>query len=416
MGRADVAVQRVPAEDAPVPILSPALWTIMVALLAAHLAGMAAFLTVPVLAPAMAPETGVPASLVGLHTALVYAGALASGPMSGPLIRRWGSVRLLQVSMLVVSFGICLAALGHPLALAASALVAGFGHGPLTPAGSHLLAAHTPVRRRALVFSLKQAGVPLGAMIVAALAPMVALLAGWRASILCMASIALLVAIGMQPLRARLDHGREPPAAGGGMAALLRESAAAVGLLRRHAELARLSVMSCGYGIAQFCFSTFFVAFQVASLGTPLAEAGLLLALAQASGVVGRIGWALLADRIGAAPSLLICGLGAAIAGGVLAAAGPGWPGLVVAVAGMVMGATAVGWNGIMLAEAARLAPEGQVGSATSALSFAFGTTMLVAPPVFSLLVGLTGGYGAGFMMCVAAVLVGAYAIAGAKR
>jgi hypothetical protein len=81
-----------------------------------------------------------------------------------------------------------------------------------------------------------------------------------------------------------------------------------------------------------------------------------------------------------------------------------------------VMGATAVGWNGVMLAEAARVAPQGQVGAATSALSFAFAVTMLAAPPAFSALVWLTGGYSAGFLLCVAAVLGGAWAIAAPRR
>jgi MFS family permease len=388
----------------------------MLALMAAHLAGMGAFLTVPVLAPAMAAETGVPASLAGLHTALVYFGALITGPLTGPLIRRWGGVRMLQVSMVALGCGIALAALGHPAALAASAVLAGMGHGPVTPGGSHLIAAHTPVRRRALVFSLKQAGVPLGAMIVAALAPAIALVAGWRISILCMAAIAFLVALGIQPLRAGLDAERDRPGASAGLLAVLRESAAHVGLLRTERELRRLTVMACGYGIAQFCFSTFFVAFQVASLGTPLAEAGLRLALAHAGGVVGRVGWALLADRLGASRVLAACGGGAALAGVALALAGPGWPGFLVAAAGVVMGATAVGWNGVMLAEAARLAPQGQVGGATAALSFAFGMTMLVAPPAFSGLIALTGGYSAGFLMCVVAVTIGAFAISGARR
>ncbi len=396
--------------------ISPSLPLIMLALMAAHLAGMGAFLTVPVLAPAMAAETGVPASLAGLHTALVYAGALVTGPLTGPLIRRWGGVRMLQVAMVVLGCGIALAALGHPVALAASAVLAGMGHGPVTPGGSHLIAAHTPARRRALVFSLKQAGVPLGAMVVAALAPAIALLAGWRIAILCMAGIAFLVALLIQPLRAGLDGERDRPGASAGLLAVLRESAANVGLLRTDPALARLTVMACGYGIAQFCFSTFFVAFQVASLGTSLAEAGLRLAMAQAAGVVGRIFWAVLADRFGASPVLAVCGLGAAVAGVALVFAAPDWPGVLVIAAGMLMGATAIGWNGVMLAEAARLAPPGQVGGATAALSFAFGMTMLVAPPAFSALIGLTGGYAAGFAMCVVAVLVGAVAIAGARK
>ncbi|MGX9961759.1 MFS transporter [Roseomonas sp. F4] len=395
---------------------APSLPMIMLALMAAHLAGMGAFLTVPVLAPAMAAETGVPASLAGLHTALVYAGALVTGPLTGPLIRRWGGVRMLQVAMVVLGCGIALAALGHPAALAASAVLAGMGHGPVTPGGSHLIAAHTPARRRALVFSLKQAGVPLGAMVVAALAPAIALLAGWRIAILCMAAIAFLVALLIQPLRAGLDGGRDRPGASAGLLAVLRESAANLSLLRSDKALARLTVMACGYGIAQFCFSTFFVAFQVASLGTSLAEAGLRLALAQAAGVFGRIFWAVLADRFGAPPVMAVCGLAAAVAGVALVFAGPDWPGVLVIAAGMLMGGTAIGWNGVMLAEAARLAPPGQVGGATAALSFAFGMTMLVAPPAFSGLIGLTGSYAAGFAMCVVAVLVGAFAIAGARK
>jgi MFS family permease len=394
----------------------PSLISLMLALLAAHLAGMGAFLTVPVLAPAIAAETGLPASLAGLHTALVYAGALVTGPLTGALIRRHGGVRVLQAGLVLIGFGIALAALGHPLALALSAFVAGMGHGPVTPGGSHLIAARTPPRRRALVFSLKQTGVPAGAMLVAAAAPAIALLGGWRAGVIAMAVTAFAVAAAIQPLRAELDRARDPAAGGAGLSALAREASGSLGLLRSDAALRRLTVMSCGYGIAQFCFLTFFVAFQVTALGTPLAEAGLRLALAQAAGVVGRIGWALIADRAGARPSLLACGVLAALAGAVLAAAGPDWPSTIVILAGMVMGATAVGWNGVMLAEAARIAPPGQVGGATAALSFAFGVTMLVAPPAFSALIGLTGGYAAGFLLCVAGVVAGAVAIGTGPR
>jgi MFS family permease len=388
----------------------------MLALLAAHLAGMGAFLTVPVLAPAIAVETGLPASLAGLHTALVYAGALVTGPLSGPLTQRHGGVRVLQFGLLLIGCGIALAALGQPWALVLSAFVAGMGHGPITPASSHLLAARTPPRRRALVFSLKQAGVPGGAMLVAAAAPAIALVGGWRAGVLAMAAIAFVVAVALQPLRATLDSERDPRRGSAGLSAVAREAMGSLALLRSNLALRRLTIMSCGYGVGQFCFLTFFVTYQVAMLGTSLAEAGLRLALAQAGGVFGRIGWAVVADRTGARAPLIACGLAAAVAALVLAAAGPGWPPVVVVVAGVVMGATAVGWNGVMLAEAARIAPAGQVGGATAALNFAFAVTMLVAPPAFSGLVGLTGGYAAGFLLCVAALLGGAWAIAAPRR
>jgi hypothetical protein len=114
---------------------------------------------------------------------------------------------------------------------------------------------------------------------------------------------------------------------------------------------------------------------------------------------------------VGARPALLGCGAGATLGLLALALAGPGWPMVLVSLAGVLLGATAVGWNGVMLAEAARIAPPGEVGGATAALSFAFGLTMMVAPPGFTLLVGLTGGYAAGFAMCALAVLAGLAAI-----
>ena len=55
----------------------------MLALLATHLAGMGAFLTVPVLAPAIADETGIPASLAGIHTALVTPARCSPGRSPG---------------------------------------------------------------------------------------------------------------------------------------------------------------------------------------------------------------------------------------------------------------------------------------------------------------------------------------------
>jgi MFS family permease len=61
-----------------------------------------------------------------------------------------------------------------------------------------------------------------------------------------------------------------------------------------------------------------------------------------------------------------------------------------------------------MLSEAARLAPPGRVGAVTGGM-LAFGQIgALSGPAVFSLLLGLFGGYGAGWMACaVPAVLVG---------
>lgn len=386
----------------------------MLALLGTHLAGMGAFLTLPVLSPLIGAELRLPASLSGLHTALVYAGALLSGPFTGGLLRRHGGIRVAQGALVVIGAGIALAALGHPLALVGSALLAGVGHGPLTPAGSHVLAARTPARIRGLIFGLKQCGVPAGAMLVAALAPLLGALFGWRWGVLGMAAVALVVALALQPLRAALDADRAPrAAAAASRTAPLREAASNLALLRTERPLRAITLVSCCLGVSQFSFFSFFVAWQVEVLGTPLVEAGFRLAVGQVAGVAGRILWAVVADRVGAGPVLWVVGLGTAASALGMALAGPGWPGAVVTLLAVAMGATAVGWNGVLLAEIARVAPPGRVGAATAAMGFAFGLSMLVAPSLFSLAVGLTGGYGIGFGLCAAMALLSVLALRG---
>ncbi len=385
----------------------------MLALLGTHLAGMGVFLAVPVLAPAIAAEVGIPAALAGVHTALVYAGALVSGPLAGAFIRRYGGIRVLQAGLVVCGAAVAVAAVGHPVALALSALLGGLGHGPVTPAGSHLLAQKAPPRRRALIFSLKQCGVPAGAMLIAAATPAIAAVWGWRAGILAVAAFLAAAAFVLQPLRGALDAERDRTARMGSLGAAWATALGSLRILRDVPVLRRMTVMSAMYGISQFCFSSFFVVFQVEALGVPLTEAGLRLAMAQAAGVGGRVLWGLLADRVGSGPVLTGLGLGAAASGAALLLAGPGWPGFILTLAGMGMGATAIGWNGVFLAETARLAPPGQVGAATAAAGFVFGACMLVGPPAFTAMVQATGGYAVGFGFCVVTALLGALLVRG---
>ncbi|MCX7933377.1 MAG: MFS transporter [Rhodovarius sp.] len=387
-------------------------WTILLALLGTHMAGMGAFLTLPVLASAIAAETGLPAALAGVHTALTYGGVLLASPFIQPLLAALGGIRACQAGLLVIAGGLAVATLGSPAALLASALLCGVGHAPLTPAGSHLLHGRTPPGRRSLIFGIKQCGVPAGAMLIAALAPALSLLFGWRGAVLAIAGLAVLLAVLLQPLRAALDGGLTPPQP----RRALVEAVRSLALLARPGPIRALAIASSSFGVAQFCFSSFFVVWQVEVLEIGLAQAGLHLALAQAAGVAGRIGWAMLADRVGARPVLV--GLGSAMAAGclALAAAGPGWPVAVVVLTGIAMGASAIAWNGVLLAEVARLAPAGQVGGATAALGFAFSATMVAMPTAFSLLVATTGSYAPGFLMCALAAAAGLAALSASAR
>jgi len=83
-------------------------------------------------------------------------------------------------------------------------------------------------------------------------------------------------------------------------------------------------------------------------------------------------------------------------------------PGIFMGLVGAVLSATAMSWHGILLSKTARLAPAGSAGAVTGGV-LSFGQVgALLGPLGFSLLLRLTGDYGAGGALCtIPAVWVG---------
>ena len=119
----------------------------------------------PVAGPAFTVEFGWDQSWVGYLTAASIVGALFALTAGIGMMHRLGGVRALQWSLLIGAGGLLLYLVPSiALALLASACV-GLGSGTANPAGSEVLTRFTPPQHRNLVFSIKQAGVPLGGMI-----------------------------------------------------------------------------------------------------------------------------------------------------------------------------------------------------------------------------------------------------------
>jgi MFS family permease len=100
--------------------------------------------------------------------------------------------------------------------------------------------------------------------------------------------------------------------------------------------------------------------------------------------------------------------VGMAVSVGLLGLSNAGWPTPLIGLVAGVLSATALSWHGILLAEVARSAPEGMRGAVTGGV-LSFGQVgALVGPLVYSALLGLTGSYGLGFVVCsIPPLLVG---------
>ena len=180
------------------------------------------------------------------------------------------------------------------VALLASALI-GISNGTANPAGADVLQRYTPEARRNFVFSIKQAGVPLGGVVAGLTIPPLIETFGWRSALVIAAAGTLAATALMLPFRARIDGPRERvPRSRMSLADLavpLRSLTAAPGLLR-------VSIAGAVFSVAQSCWFTFAVTYLVIAHGLSLGVAGLVFAVMQAFGVAGRIlmGW--IADNV----------------------------------------------------------------------------------------------------------------------
>lgn len=384
---------------------------VLIATLAIQALATLMVLAPPVFAGLAAPAFGVSADHIGVFTAVVYAAAVLSTGMSGGPVRRYGAIRVSQAALLIGAAGLALLASASIWLGLIGAVFIGVGYGPMTPASSHLLIRQTPPARRALVFSIKQTGVPLGGVLAGLAVPPLAIPFGWRGAALAVAAVSAVLAIVCEPLHKSLDDDADPSAAGGS------HIVAAVNMVLGEPVLRRLALASLSYSAMQLCVSAFVVNFLTGRAGMALVAAGVVMAVLQAAGIAGRILWGWTADRLlSARQALSLLGLAIGATGALLALVGPGWPLALVLIVAAALGAVALGWNGVFLAEVARLAPTGSAGMATGgALALTF-VGALLGPPIFGAIIDATGSYRVAFFIAAAAAALSGIAISPRMR
>jgi MFS family permease len=356
-------------------------------------------LAVPaVLAPVAARDFGEAPTAVGRWVGFSYMAAMFAGLASGTLVGRHGPVRVLQAAVLGVALGLAVGALTHVASLLVCGALLGAAHGLVNPASSAILAAAAPARVRSMIFSIKQTGVPVGGAVAGILVPVMLLWTSWQYAVLALAlSAAALIAV-LVPFRRVYDSDR-----GLGERLHLRRFAAPVAEVWADRRILELALVSGVYSAVQISFITYLVSYFKLELGYSLVAAGLMFSAAQIAGVLGRVLWGAVADRVFEPRRVLaMLGLTMALCGVAAALFTAGWPLAAVVAVCALYGASAVGWNGVFLAEVARLAPEGRVAVVTGGTQFFTFAGVLIGPPVFGAIAAATGSYSAGFVLIAA--------------
>jgi len=356
-----------------------------------------ALLTLPVMAPVAAKALEVSPALVGVYVAITYAGAMFASLTSGTTVSRLGPIRVSQLGLILCAIGLCLCAVPWLPAIGLGALLIGLGYGPITPASSQILARTTQPSQMALVFSIKQTGVPVGAMMAGAIVPSLMLGIDWQWSLVVVAMACVVSAALSQPLREAMDDLRQ--------ASLTFQMSTLTTPLRMvlgHRALSTMAACSFMFSMVQMSLTTYLVTYLHDDLAYGMVSAGLLLSVTQMGGIGGRIAWGLVADRwLGAQKTLALLAILMAISALATALLLPTLPLWGIWAILLVFGASAIGWNGVYLAEVARQAPEGKASVATGGtLTFTF-LGVVIGPPLFGALSSAFGTYRAGFLALV---------------
>lgn len=353
-----------------------------------------ALLTLPVMAPVAAKALEVSPALVGVYVAITYAGAMFASLTSGTTVSRLGPIRVSQLGLMLCALGLCLCAVPWLPAIGLGALLIGLGYGPITPASSQILARTTPPAQMALVFSIKQTGVPVGAMMAGAIVPSLMLGFDWQWSLVVVAMACIVSAALSQPLRKAMDDLRQAS-----LTFQMSTLTAPLRMVLGHRALSTMAACSFMFSMVQMSLTTYLVTYLHDDLAYGMVSAGLLLSVTQMGGIGGRIAWGLVADRwLGAQKTLALLAVLMAISALATALLLPTLPLWGIWVVLLVFGASAIGWNGVYLAEVARQAPEGKASVATGgALTFTF-LGVVIGPPLFGALSSAFGTYRAGFL------------------
>lgn len=348
---------------------------------------------VPVLAPVIASSQGSNVDLIAFYGPITYVVALLASFQVPKLLQALGGYGLGLLCVAVSAAGL-LFLLPQAMAFAiAVPIAAGMATGAMNPASVEVLGPRTTPRNAALVLSIKQTGVPLGVMVAGAVAPVMVVYVGLQAAILYFVAASAILLVLLAPLAGWLN-GAARPAPKGPYRPLgpARQLLALPGMK----EVALVGAVFCGMQVA---FRSFFTVYLVRDLDIDLVMAGLAFSLSQIAGMIGQIGWAVVADRLFDIRQTLGV-IGFIIGGAAVVTAGlVGYSGFAsIMIVAVAFGATVAGFMPVLFGEVARKAPAGQAGALTAGLNLFLIGGSIAGPLIFGA-VAYGFGYSAAFLV-----------------
>lgn len=390
------------SSTSPTPATDRRIWAVLAVAVATQTAGSFVSQGIYILVPFWREAFGISLASASLAVTVMNGVQIVTMFTLGRAIDIHGERRIVGIAMLGMALAMaCAASFANSLpALLLCIAFLGGTYAAVQPGGTRAIMRWFPPAKRGIATGFRQAAVPFGTMIAAALLPFMAVRYGWHA--------AAWLCAGVSVTGAALFWG------------LYREGGDVAAKTERPLPLARLArevgqnssfwpVLRLGIAMSafQFTLTAHVIGFMADGLGLGLFAASSMFAATQLAGIPGRILLPWLSDRFRPGLRTQSFGLVSVIAAGaaaILAALPIGVPTPIILIVLVVLGIFGIGWFPLYLLQIAESAPKGSIASTIAFASTICLGVMAIGPYIFGLLVDHLG-YGAAWFALIVPVV-----------
>ena len=358
-----------------------------------------------VLFPFIQDDLDVNRAQLGLIASGVVVGSAATALLGGWLADVLGVRRMQAMALTGAVVGLLLFSLVQSLTQGVLlALLIGVSFQVTQPAHGKAIMDWVTPQSRAFTMGITEASLAVGGIIAAVLLTYLAVNFNWQWAVRFLAVMLLVAGIVFVALyrdRPRTSYPVEQRRAG------LRRM---VALVARNRDIWLVACFGAAFSGTQVALVSYLVLFLREQLDMSPGEAGGVLAVFMAGGIVGRVGWGLVSDQLlrgHRAALLAFVGFLTTVSMAFIAWLPSDSALVVVLVLVFLVGSTALGRSGVQIVLQAELA-----GPAITGTVIGFATTVarvgtFGVPPVFGLIVDKTGSYSMAWWMIVGLAGVG---------
>ncbi|MBB4403617.1 MULTISPECIES: MFS transporter [Rhizobium/Agrobacterium group] len=384
------------------PAADRRIWAVLAVAVATQTAGSFVSQGIYILVPFWREAFGISLASASLVVTVMNGVQIVTMFTLGRAIDIHGERRIVGIAMLGMALAMAGAASfanSLPALLLYIAFLGGT-YAAVQPGGTRAIMRWFPPAKRGIATGFRQAAVPFGTMIAAALLPFMAVRYGWHAAAWLCAGVSVMGAAlfwGLYREGGDVAAKTERPLP---LAKLARE----VGQNPSFWPVLRLGIAMSAF---QFTLTAHVIGFMADGLGLGLFTASSMFAATQLAGIPGRILLPWLSDRFRPGLRTQSFGLVSVIAAGaaaILAALPIDAPASVILVVLVVLGIFGIGWFPLYLLQIAESAPKGSIASTIAFASTICLGVMAIGPYIFGLLVDHFG-YGAAWSALIVPVV-----------